>query len=379
MSSTEIFKVASDRELSESGGGHNQKGTNFQRVWAVARMFELEDEGKDFLLLFESIQDVAVFDAEKSPTLVSIYQVKKKDSSNWKWNELTGLLALTTKKADAQPLTVVKGSPLGKLYASVMAFKEIKSIGCFISNMGCDLPLLVGGNAATTTGCDLSKLDAKHVARLSAALATLHETAGMSPELHRVRVEKVAIHPDAPETALVGIAHTFLAARSPHHANQARTLVDALLAKVGPLGAKTDACQTFEDLRRQRGYSREQFREALATLERIPDIESIVSDWLHSWPSDAAFNFVERTRVKLEVARIYQARLAGPIDPTDVGLVAAIDTWLEEHPLSSDPASALQMARGSLASKFPEARTETFTAHFLMRAAKLCADQISSS
>ena len=40
----EVVRVASRKDLAETGGGHNQKGVNFQRVWALTRMFELEKE-----------------------------------------------------------------------------------------------------------------------------------------------------------------------------------------------------------------------------------------------------------------------------------------------------------------------------------------------
>src|SRR5688572_30577024 len=95
---SEFLAVINDKELSESGGAHNQKGVNFQRYWAILRMFELEESGaKDFLLLFEVIQDVAVLDSPSTPTAISIYQVKKKDRNEWKWSELTSLHAPNSK------------------------------------------------------------------------------------------------------------------------------------------------------------------------------------------------------------------------------------------------------------------------------------------
>jgi hypothetical protein len=41
----EVFRVASSKNLVETGGGHNQKGVDFQRSWALSRMFELEENG----------------------------------------------------------------------------------------------------------------------------------------------------------------------------------------------------------------------------------------------------------------------------------------------------------------------------------------------
>ena len=89
---TEIFSMSQDPDLMEVGGGHGQKGVDFQRFWAMVRIFELKLEGAtDFLLLFESIQDVAEFDSESAPSQIDIYQIKKKDAGEWTFNLLTGL------------------------------------------------------------------------------------------------------------------------------------------------------------------------------------------------------------------------------------------------------------------------------------------------
>ena len=67
----EVFQVATNKALTETGGGHGQKGVDFQRAWALSRMFEIEDSGAtDFLFLFEAIQDVAVLDSPTKPTTI---------------------------------------------------------------------------------------------------------------------------------------------------------------------------------------------------------------------------------------------------------------------------------------------------------------------
>lgn len=151
---TEILQVANSPDLKETGGGHNQKGVDFQRYWALMRIFEVEGSGQDdFLFLFEAIHDVAEFDSSLSPSSVTIYQVKKRDRGEWEWRGLTNLPSpkrKTQKPLSPEQLSEAKTSLLGKLYATVIAFSNIKSRGHFISNAGCDLPLLGGGNAATS-------------------------------------------------------------------------------------------------------------------------------------------------------------------------------------------------------------------------------------
>jgi hypothetical protein len=269
----EVFRVANRNDLAETGGGHNQKGVDFQRAWALSRMFELEASGADdFLFLFEAVQDVAELNSSTAPSSIRIYQVKKKDRGEWEWSGLTCLPTPGKKMRDGKSSKGIKDSPIGKLYACVMAFKELKSSGTFLSNVGCNLPLDGGDNAATSVSCDLSQLEVGHLDLLKTGLETLQETGHSPANPALIRVEKVPIHPDSPATHLRGVAVAFLTKRSPRHAGQAASLVDALLAQVGPLGSKTDSCSSFDELRKQRAYSRDEFVSALGALEEMPDL-----------------------------------------------------------------------------------------------------------
>ena len=372
----EVFRVASSKELAETGGGHNQKGVDFQRAWALSRMFELEESGaKDFLILFEAVQDVAELDSETAPSSICIYQVKKKDRGEWDWSHLTRLPAPAKKSRKNKTTDEIKNSPIGKLYSAVVAFKNLKSSGAFLSNTGCNLPLANGDNAATTISCDLSQLESGHLDLLKVGLESLRE-AGVSPaNPELIHIEKVPIHPDAPATHLHGVAVAFLHKRSPRHAGQAKSLVDALLAEVGPLGAKTDTCSSFDELRRQRGYSRKQFASALGSLELVPDLLAIAETWLEQLVTEGALNFMEATRVRVAMAAIFKRQVMGGDDPLTFALAADCDTWLETNTPGPLLATFFDEARLHLAPSHPSFRAAELTAHIALRAIRKCADQ----
>lgn len=371
----EVFHVASNKELAETGGGHNQKGVDFQRAWALSRMFELEESGaNDFLILFEAVQDVAELDSETDPSSIRIYQVKKKDRGEWEWSHLTRLPA-PTKKNRKDKTTEIQNSPIGKLYTAVLAFKDLKSSGAFLSNTGCNLPLANGTNAATSASCDLSQLEAGHLDLLKAGLESLHE-AGVSPATPEViHIGKVQIHPDAPATHLQGVAVAFLNKRSPRHAGQAKSLIDALLAEVGPLGAKTDACSNFEQLRKQRGYSRKQFASALGSLEQVPDLASLAETWLDQLVTEEALNFMEATQVRVAIAAIYKRQVMGGDDPLTSALAADCDAWLETNIPGPLLAPFFDKAKSHLAPSHPSFRAAELIAHIALRAVRKCVDQ----
>lgn len=170
---TEIFSLSQDPALAEAGGGHGQKGVDFQRYWAVLRIFELKEAGSnDFLLLFESIQDVAEFDSEAYPSRVDIYQIKKKDGGEWSFNDLTGMPKPDGRKKRLAPtLSKVEKSPIGKLYKAGLAVERLDANAHFVSNAGCDLPLATSGSASSLLKCLASELDTSHVSSLAEGLA----------------------------------------------------------------------------------------------------------------------------------------------------------------------------------------------------------------
>lgn len=372
----EVFSVASSNELAETGGGHNQKGVDFQRAWALSRMFELVESGADdFLILFEAVQDVAELDSETDPSSIRIYQVKKKDRGEWEWSRLTRLPAPAKKRRANKTTDEIKDSPIGKLYSAVLAFKNLKSSGAFLSNTGCNLPLSNGDNAATSVSCDLSQLEAGHLDLLKAGLESLHEAGASPANPELIRVEKVPIHPDAPATHLQGVAVAFLNKRSPRHAGQAKSLVDALLADVGPLGAKTDTSSNFEELRRQRGYSRGQFVSALGSLEQVPDLVALAETWLEQLVTEEALNFMEATSVRVAMAAIYKRQVMGGDDPLTFALASDCDAWLETNTPGPLLGPFFEGARIHLAPLHPSFRAAELTAHIALRAVRKCVDQ----
>lgn len=270
---TEIFSLSQDPLLAEAGGGHGQKGVDFQRYWAILRLFELKVDGAaDFLLLFEAIQDVAEFDSETSPSRIDIYQIKKKDGGEWSFNNLSGLLK-PGKTKTVPELSKVEKSPLGKLYRTGLAVKKLDARTHFVSNAGCDLPMASSGKASALLKCLASELDAAHASSLAEGLALLHSAPGKVPDLKRLTLRKTTLHPDGPHLLALGAAADYLSKHMPESAGQAKALVDALFAEVSALGRKTDPVGSFAELRRQHGYSKSELDSALDDLKGIPDLK----------------------------------------------------------------------------------------------------------
>ena len=279
---SEIFSISQDTNLAEAGGGHGQKGVDFQRFWAMVRIFELKQEGaKDFLILFESVQDVAELDSETIPTKIDIYQIKKKDGGEWSFNLLTGLLKPSARKAKVPPtVDVIAKSPIGKLYLAGQACQHLESAVHFVSNAGCDLPLATSGAASKHLSCIAADLDALHTAALEESLALLHSSPGTIPDLKRLSLRKTTLHPDDPVRLALGAAVEYLSKNMPSHAGQAKALVDALFMQLSTLGRQTEPVKSFAELRLQRGFSMGEMDAALGALTNVPDLKAYIDTML---------------------------------------------------------------------------------------------------
>lgn len=362
----EIAEVILQHGGGEVGGVHTTQGIEFQKHWAVLRMFELTEAGeKDFLFLFEALQDVAVIDSNSSPTSICIFQVKKKSRKEWSWSELTALHNPDQKKK-LKPLDSVKESPLGKLYAAVRTFSEVKSSGAFISNAGCDIPHAGGGVMATSMKDSLSQLSLGHLELLRKGLETMHEAGEDLPDLARLSIERVNLSPEDPGTGLVGKVHDFLLARSDQHAGQARALVDALLAKIGPLSMKAAGCRKFDEIRQHCGFSKEQFDAALGDLEQIPDDRAGFETCMTTLSNEGMTPF-EIQALRVAATGYFKRRVMGNNTPEEEKLIRRCTEWIDMNPPTMPLRSYLEVAINSLHDPATSLSKQDVIAHLLVK------------
>lgn len=385
----EVLLVANTPGLSETGGGHGAKGVDFQRWWAVYRMLELEQSlAPDFLLLFEAVQDVTELDSATAPSKASVYQVKKKDTGSWTWGVLTGMTAPKPVRPPKAPKKSKAGAPvapasipaplpmpsfakvgesvLGKLHLSLEAFKTLPAQGFFVSNAGCEVPLSNGASAATSLPCRLADLEPQHAQLLTNALQSLGAAGAPVPDLARVQLKRVAVHPDDPAAPAIAKALTLLAERSPPHAGQARAFVESLVMAISPLGRHTNTCATFEDLVRQRGFSRRDFQAALGSLVTIPDLAALFESWLKQLQQEG-FDFRVLTALRLAGARVAAEKLIGTSAESQA-IDDFVDNWLLGAKPGPNVTPYLKSALAMLKPRFSGCRDEELMARFLMRA-----------
>jgi hypothetical protein len=377
----EVVLALGDPDIVESGGAHNQKGIEFQKNWAIVKMFALKEKAAiDFLFLFEAVQDVAILNSSSAPTSIEVFQVKKKDRMEWTWASLTNLHVpddpskkAKSKAKKTKPLEGVADSPLGKLFASVASFKTMENSGNFVSNAGCNLLLASGGNVATSLPVALSELPSHFTELLHAALDSMHEPDSVKADLSKIFLEKVDVPVDDAQTYTIGIVHKYLDKVSPLHAGQARSFVESLLAKLGPLGAKTAKATTIEEMRSRHGYSLEQLNAALGDLQQTPDIEFHLKQWLDQLSKEGLV-FWEISQIRAAATSIFSRKLFGSPLHADVEISACCDAWLRINKIGTNLMPAFESGTNHLRAEFPSAKKAELQANFLLKAIEQCVD-----
>lgn len=367
----EIFALVDDPDLAETGGGHGQKGVDFQRFWALVRMFELMEQGvDDFLLLFESVQDVAELDSETSPTTIRIFQVKKKDSGEWSFNLLTGLPKPDGRKKNAvvNP-KAVQASPIGKLYRSSLAFKHLKSTAYFVSNAGCDLPLAASGTASKLLACCITDLDEAHAKAFSEALASIQDASGATPSLEKLQLWKTTLHPDNPVPLAVGTVATYLTKNYPAHAAQAKALVDALFMQISALGRRIEPATSFEEVRSQRGFSFSDLVKALKDLESTPDIKANLDDILDALVQEG-LSPIRKIRLRTAATGYFSRLVSGTIGEKEIELIARCAELTEGIDWTDAILATIESYVPALSEEFSDFKADQILAHLLMQVIK---------
>src|SRR5581483_5459999 len=173
----EIFNASNAPDIFEAGGKYGQQGGDFQRYWAISRMIELAGgDTPDFLLLFETIQDLLELDSSDAPTRARIYQLKMLKAGEWTWKSLTGLPAKPRKKRGStemtEPVPFTK-TPIGKLAAALAELNQIEAEGIFVSNSGCSAELEAGSTAGSVPFCAFTELCKDRRDEISPELAKL--------------------------------------------------------------------------------------------------------------------------------------------------------------------------------------------------------------
>jgi hypothetical protein len=260
----EIEKFEADDALHDFAGPHSAKGTDFASYWVILRVLELEKaKQSDYLFVCEYMQDVAEFDSAHVPASLKLYQLKKKEGGYWSASELTG----QTKKNKAPKAD----KPIMKLMDHVLSFKSVQATGTFVSNSKFDVGLATGQSSVNDESIGLHLLDTAHSQGLIDAIAAARGVKPADVDLKVLELRYTNLALDDLQRHMSGVMLEYITEIAPEHANQASSLVDTLFSRIRARARRTEKCASWTDLVAKRGFGRDSFAQAVASLKAIPD------------------------------------------------------------------------------------------------------------
>lgn len=128
----------------------------YQKDWAICLLLTLYKEEKDFLLILDYHDDIAVLDSESNPKYCSFYQVKTKENGVWKIN------SLLSKKSEK--------SIIGKLYEHKIQFEDSVRKLTIVSNTKLEIDTIDGANSKEFVEISFSRFKSEEIAKVCEAL-----------------------------------------------------------------------------------------------------------------------------------------------------------------------------------------------------------------
>jgi hypothetical protein len=290
----EIEQFEADDALHDFAGPHSGKGSDFASYWVILRVVELETAKQtDYLFVCEYMQDVAEFDSAHVPARLKLYQLKKKEGGYWSSSELTGQTGKSkVPKAD---------KPVMKLIGHVRSFKSVQASGAFVSNSKFNVSLASGQSSVNEETIGLHLLDSSHSQGLKNAVAAAQGVKPADVDLQVLELRYTNLALDDLHRHMSGVMLEHINEVAPEHANQASSLVDTLFSRIRARARRTEKCASWPDLVTKRGFGRDSFAQAVASLKAIPDAAGRRQKLLQKLSEKFDWSFHQQTQVEISL------------------------------------------------------------------------------
>lgn len=303
----------------EIGGRQGGKGHEFQRYWALCHLLDRDLEGKDYLILMEFIEDIAILNDSNQPDTVFLYQLKKLEKGSWT-------------KARLSRLKNNKPSILAKLIQSQKITPIPKSSISFVSNAPIDLALNTGFDSTSLAHFNGDDLDTTLCEELKVKLAEELKLEKDTINLKNISFIKSPLSLDDLENHAIGVVANYLSKIKPDHCARADVLMTALYTEIKVKATCTEQANSFEELRNKRGITKYQFAGMLAEVIARKPVGDVLEDAINRLEYEAV-PFNQRKSLREAASRLIVDRL-NPSNALINNLETEVDNLLKTPPPS---------------------------------------------
>ncbi|MCV9948655.1 DUF4297 domain-containing protein [Paenibacillus sp. BT-177] len=244
----------------ESSGSRSANRFDFQKDWAILKLFELHQYKDDYLLVLDYHDDVMVLDSEYSPQTAAFYQLKTKDNGIWKLNEI-----INSKKGKKGPLPSI----IGKLYGCKLTFPNNTLSLTLVSNACFEISLQShAGNSTDKKSICFTDIEQKDLGKIITAIKTEHALKDEPDFVEITFLEVTDLNIKDRETYMKGKLHEFLESMNPKNGKFRLSLIyNAIFGEVKRKNDYEWSVSNFDDVKKYKGISRSQFQDMLSHFD----------------------------------------------------------------------------------------------------------------
>ncbi len=240
----------------ETSGSSSANRFDFQKDWAILKLFELHQYKDDYLLVLDYHDDVMVLDSEDDPQSAAFFQLKTKDKGVWKLADI--VRAKKGKKGDLPSI-------IGKLYDCKLTFPNHTLSLTLVSNACFEISLQshAGKSIAKKSICFID-IEQKDLNKIITTIKTEHALQDEPDFIEITFLEVTDLNIKDRETYMKGKLHDFLESMYPNHGRFRLSLIYNTI--FGEVKRKNDyewKVSDFDEVKKHKGISRSEFQNML--------------------------------------------------------------------------------------------------------------------
>ncbi|MFB0863415.1 DUF4297 domain-containing protein [Paenibacillus oleatilyticus] len=250
----------------ETSGSRSANRFDFQKDWAILKLFELHQYKDDYLLVLDYHDDVMVLDSEYDPQSAAFYQLKTKDNGVWKLNDI-----IKAKKGKKGLLPSI----IGKLYDCKLTFPNHTLSLTLVSNACFEISLQNhAGKSTEKKSIRFTDIEQKDLNKIITAIKTEHALQNEPDFVEITFLEVTDLNIKDRETYMKGKLHEFLESMNPKNGKFRLSLIyNAIFGEVKRKNDYEWSVSDFDEVKKHKGISRSQFQDMLSHFDIDDEFE----------------------------------------------------------------------------------------------------------
>jgi len=252
----------------ETSGSRSANRFDFQKDWAILKLFELHQYKDDYLLVLDYHDDVMVLDSEHDPQSAAFFQLKTKENGVWKLNDIK-----KSSKGKKGPLPSI----IGKLYNCKLTFPNHTLSLTLVSNACFEICLQKhAGKSTEKKLICLTDIEKNDLNKLIAAVKADHALQDDPDFVEITFLEVTDLNIKDRETYMKGKLHEFLESINPKNGKFRLSLIyNAIFGEVKRKNDYEWSVSTFDEVKKYKGISRSQFQNMLRHFDIDNEFEQL--------------------------------------------------------------------------------------------------------